>query len=122
MKPEMSKSQRRRIRELAGIAYDRELARELVTLEAEFVRWHSGRITSHDLSHRIHEFDFGPARRLFSKYSGGSLHLAVAAAIAEGILTEGEAGPDLMDLLRGGIEIFRTDSSEAGGSGGEEVE
>jgi len=42
MRRDLTKAQRRRIRELAGIAYDRELSRELTDLEQEFARWRSG--------------------------------------------------------------------------------
>jgi len=82
MRRDLTKSQRRRIRELAGIAYARKLSRELTVLEKEFARWRSGAITAHDLDQRIHEFHQGPNRQLFTTYTGGAIELAVAAAIA----------------------------------------
>jgi len=86
MRQDLTKSQRRRIRELAGIAYDRELSRELTVLEKEFARWRSGAITAQDLDQRIHEFHQGPNRQLFTTYTGGAIELAVAAAIANGVM------------------------------------
>ena len=114
MRQDLTKSQRRRIRELAGIAYDRELSRELTTLEAEFARWRSGAISAHDLDERIHQFHQGPNRRLFTTYTGGSIELAVAAAIANGIISEAEAGPEMLEILRGGIEFANWYSKEEG--------
>jgi hypothetical protein len=116
MRQDLTKSQRRRIRELAGMAYDRELARELTALETEFVRWRAGSINVHDLCERIHEFHQGPNRRLFMTYTGSTIELALAAAIANGIITEAEAGPDILGLLRSGIEFARWYSKEEGGN------
>jgi hypothetical protein len=115
MRPDLTKSQKRRIRELAGIAYERELTRELTDLEAEFVRWRKGEIDADDLSDRIRRFHQGPNHRLFLTYTGSSKDLAVAAAIAKGMITEAEAGPEILDLLRGGIERAR-DYSDGGSS------
>ena len=36
---ELTKAQRRRLRELGGMAYQRELSAELSNLESEFRRW-----------------------------------------------------------------------------------
>jgi len=115
MRRELTKSQRRRIRELAGIAYDRELSRELTALEGEFARWRSGALTAHDLDRKIHEFHQGPNRRLFVTYTGAAVKLAVAAAIANGVLSEAEAGAEMLEILRGGIEFARQYSTEEDG-------
>ncbi len=50
MRPDLTKSQRRRIRELAGTAYDRDLSRELGNLEHDFALWRRGEIDAHDYS------------------------------------------------------------------------
>ena len=105
MRQDLTKAQRRRRRELAGIAYDRELSRELASLEGEFARWRSGTIDAHELDEKIHEFHQGPNRRLYTTYTGGAIELAVAAAIANGIISEAEAGSEMLEILRGGIEF-----------------
>jgi hypothetical protein len=112
MKRDLTKSQRRRIRELAGIAYDRELSRELTDLEGEFGRWRSGAIDAHDLDEKIHQFHQGPNRRLFTMYTGDAVEFAVAAAIANGIISEAEAGSEMLEILRGGIELANRYSKE----------
>src|SRR5690349_17462794 len=99
MQPALTKGQRRRLRELAGLAHERELATELARLEAEFVRWRAGAIDAHELSDRIHAFHQGAARKLYVGYAIGDPRLAVASAIARGILSEQDAGPDLTSVL-----------------------
>lgn len=120
MKRDLTKSQRRRIRELAGIAYDRELSRELTTLEGEFARWRNGAIGAHDLDEKIHEFHQGPNRQLFTSYTGSAIELAVAAAIANGIISEAEAGPEMLEILRGGIELANRCSNDDDADGSNE--
>ncbi len=120
MRRDLTKSQRRRIRELAGIAYDRELSRELTTLEGEFVRWRSGAISAHELDEKIHQFHQGANRRLFTMYTRGAVEPAVAAAIANGIITEAEAGPEMLEILRGGIEFANWYSKEEPDNGSDE--
>jgi hypothetical protein len=120
MRHDLTKSQRRRIRELAGIAYDRELSRELTALEADFARWRSGAISAHDLDEKIHQFHQGPNRRLFTTYTGGSVELAVAASIANGIISEAEAGSEMVAILRGGIRFANWYSKEEGSDDSDE--
>ena len=87
---EFTKAQRRRLRELGAIAYERDLSAELSKLETEFGRWRAGEIDAHELSDRIHRFHQGPARKLFSMYDHSNLDFAVAHAIHRGSITEEE--------------------------------
>ena len=91
---EFTKEQRRKLRELGGIAFERELAAELSKLEDEFRRWRADEIDAHELSERIHRFHQGPARQLFSKYDHSNIEFAVADAIHRGLITEEEAGAE----------------------------
>jgi len=87
--------------------YDRELARELGALEADFARWRRGEIDVHELSDKIHAFHNGPARRLYLDYTSTHREIAVGAAIGRGILTEEEATPEILKGLKGLIELAR---------------
>jgi len=107
MRKEWTKSQRRLLRELSSKAYDRELARELGALEADFARWRRGEIDVHELSEQIHRFHNGPARRLYLDYTGTHLELSVGAALGRGVLTEEEATPEILEALKGLIELAR---------------
>ena len=102
-----TKSQRRLLHELTGKAYERELARALGTLEADFARWHRGEIDAHELSEQIHRFHNGPARRLYGVYTTADREMAVGAAIGRGILTEEEATPEILEALQGFITSAR---------------
>jgi hypothetical protein len=116
MKREFTKGQRRRLRELAGVAYERDLSRELTAVESQFARWRGGEIDAHNPCDRIHAFHDGPSRKRFSFYTRGDADMAVASAIARGILSEEEAGSELLEILMGMIEFFRQ-GSKADGEG-----
>jgi hypothetical protein len=50
-----TKANKRKLRQLAGVAYERELGAELSKLEAEFARWRRGEIDPCELSDRAHD-------------------------------------------------------------------
>jgi hypothetical protein len=104
---EFTKAQRRRLRELGAIAYERDLSAELSKLETEFGRWRAGEIDAHELSDRIHRFHQGPARKLFSVYDHSNLDFAVAHAIHRGLITEEETGADAKEMLRVHLTFLR---------------
>jgi len=88
---DLSKAERRAIRELAGLAYERELAGELTKLRASFDAWIAGQMTPFDLEQIIHQFHDGVARQLYNRYSSGStLPHAVAAAVLRGTISVAE--------------------------------
>src|SRR5262245_66270959 len=89
---DFTKAQRRRLRELGGMAYERELSAELSNLETEFRRWRAGEINAHELSDRIQRFHQGPAQQLFSKYEHSNLDFAVADAITCDLVPEVDSG------------------------------
>jgi hypothetical protein len=107
MKNDPQKMQRQRIRELAALAHERELARELGAVELDFSRWRRGEINAHELCDQIHEFHNGAARRLRSLYNGDLLDMVVGAAIARGVLSEREVPPEMGDVLRRHIDYAR---------------
>jgi hypothetical protein len=107
MNPNLTKAQRRQLRELGGIAYERDLSEELTRLESEFRRWRTGEIDAFGLEAAIHAFHQGPARELFSTYGHSNLDLAVARAIHRGSLSAEEAGPETMDLLGKHLALMR---------------
>ncbi len=89
MDPEgYTKAERRQLRELAGLAGDRELGAELARLEASFAEWRAGRISPYELSDRIHKFHQGPARDLYVLYTRVHPDTLVARAVAYDLLQE----------------------------------
>jgi hypothetical protein len=104
---QITKAQRRRLRELGAMAYERDLAAELSKVEEDFGRWRAGEIDAHDLTERIHRFHQGPARSLFSKYDHSNLEFAVAHAIHRGLISEEEAGADVIEMIRSHLAFLR---------------
>jgi hypothetical protein len=101
------------LRQLAGIAYDRELSRELTRLEASFTEWRAGRLNPHDLSAAIHAFHDGAARDLWVLYNRGDPSSTVPRAVADGLLAENEVPAALLAKLENALEYYR---HEAGAS------
>jgi len=96
---DLTKSQRRRLAELAALAYQRDLDAELAKLDAAFHKWRAGELSGHELSDLIHAFHQGPSRELFNAYDRRVRQLAVANALRRGVLTEDEVGPEFLALL-----------------------
>ena len=110
---EFTKAQRRKLRELGAIAYERDLSAELSKLETEFERWRASEIDAHELSDRIHGFHQGPARKLFSTYDHANRNFAVAHAIHRGLITEEEAGADIIEMLQVHLAFLRDQEADA---------
>ena len=108
MSSQSDKALRRCLRELAELAYERELSRELSELEAEFGRWHSGETNAFDLSEAIHGFHQGAARELFSRYQRSNEELVVAQAIHGGIISRDEAGAAMLKHLAGHLRALES--------------
>ena len=99
MNPNLTKGQRRQLRELGGIAYERDLSEHLAALESEFRRWRAGEIDAFALAEAIHQFHQRPARELFSKYETSHLDFAVANAIRRGVLRPEEVSAEMLAIM-----------------------
>jgi hypothetical protein len=102
-----SKKTNRLLREHLIEAYERELNRELQKLDASFEEWRSGKISSGELSHRVHQYERGPSRELYKKYNAGMDELNVAYAIVVGILEEDKVPAELLEALERPLEMLR---------------
>lgn len=83
---ELTKKQKKHIREMAGMAYERELAVALDKLLASFQKWKKGEINAFDADEKIHEYHNGAARELYKLYVTGDPDMAVLIALKNGIL------------------------------------
>lgn len=104
--PDLSPTQRGRLRQLATLAYDRELSRELGMLERSFHQWRAGQISAGDLAGALHEFHEGPTKRMWVLYRESDLIPAVARAVALRLLENHEVGADLLRAMERQIEFF----------------
>jgi hypothetical protein len=100
-----TKANRRKLRELAGVAYSRELGAELSKVEEDFARWRSGEIDPFELSDRIHRFHDGISRDLYVTYRDLSPPFVVARAVALGILERPEIPPEILAALESAIQF-----------------
>jgi hypothetical protein len=103
----LTKSERALLRELTSEAWEAELGEELEKLFEEFTKWLDHGMSALDLSDRIHEFHKGPARDLYSLYTGAEPAMIAARAIAMGFLDEKSLGDELHSKLAEQIDAFR---------------
>ncbi len=103
-----SKKQRKEMRELQGLAWQRELEEELGSLENLFSSWREGRIDAFELSDQIHKFHNGASRDLYTRYSGNHYDITVPGAIANGKIDESEVSKELLEIISEYIEHIRT--------------
>ena len=104
-----TKSERKQLRTLAGIAYERELAAALAQLDGRFADWRAGKLSPFELSDALHQFHNGISRDLYSFY-GGNPAICVAHGLAAGVLPAAEVPGDLAAKLRSLVEFYRTGS------------
>ncbi len=85
---------------LAGLAYERELAKALESLEEDFKRWRKKKITVFELGSLIHKFHNGVSRDLWSFYTMGHPELNVKHAIADSIILKTEISAGILEKLK----------------------
>lgn len=104
--PELSPAQRGKVRQLATLAYEREMSRELDKLEHEFHKWRAGQLSVPDLIDTLDAFHEGPYKKLSVLYHESAPLTAVARALALGFLENHEVGADLIKSTAKQIEFF----------------
>lgn len=112
-KSHFTKLEIKELRKLAGLAYERELARALGALEKNFKHWRENKITAFDLSDLIHQFHNGISRDLWSFYERGNIEMIAARAIINGIISKSEISPGILEKLD--IIVLKMQQSEIGG-------
>ena len=111
MEPDFNKSDRRRVRELADIAWERQLRDELLAIGDAITAMRNNTITPHDVNQLIHQFHNGTSRELYNRYSSGQIWIAVCRAHYDGILSDedvSDVSEKLRDELRRFAETYRT--------------
>ena len=107
---EFTAAQRKDLRRLVDVAYERELSEALGALEESFREWRCGSINAYDLSQVIHEFHDGSARDLWVTYNRLKPDVLVAHALARGILTAKDVAPGIRDALQSEIAYYSAES------------
>jgi hypothetical protein len=104
---EFTKSERKRLRELAGEVYEAEAAQMLEELAASFARWRSGELLPSELLQSIHEFHRDRSRELWSMYQSLGEVDIVARGLARGFLDEALVPQDIRERLEPLVTCFR---------------
>jgi len=102
-----SKNEKRELGKLAGLAYERELAKALEGLYARFLEWKKEDIDLFELNDQIHKFHNGISRDLWKVYDDRNNHIVIARAVANGIISMDEISIKLLEDLKPGIESFK---------------
>ena len=85
-----TKRQRRELRELQGLAWERELGAALENLQEDFRSWRKGDISPFELNDRIHRFHNGRSRDLFNTYAGSLDMFWLESVVVRGVIEESE--------------------------------
>jgi len=104
-----TKAERKELRRLSGIAYARELAKELTNLQSRFTVWQHGEIDPFELSDAVHEFHQGPSRDLYKYYTIVDPSMAVARAFVDELLKESEISGAILQKLGPTIDFYRSE-------------
>ena len=101
------------MKELAALAYEKEMNSALRDLSGEFEKWKDGEIGPLDLNDKIHQHHNYKAKELYKIYDMGNPELAVARAIARGIINEDEVKENCLQFLERMIEMFKENKDMA---------
>ncbi len=103
----LTKAQLKEVRKLAGLAYERELAKAVGDLQNQFESWRRGELDVFGLHERIHQFHDGISRDLYKQYVLGEPGWNLAAAIRNGVVKECEVNPLILENLGRLIEMVQ---------------
>lgn len=101
VQPKPTKPIRQALAYWRGVAYERELTKELWKLSENFGKLDSGELTPFDVSDAIHLFHDGICRELYVRYtmSGLDNESLVSCAVAYGTISREELQPELLEYL-----------------------
>ena len=101
-----TKAQKKKLRDLAGVANERELDQELEKLYRHFESWRKKEICCFELSDLIHTFHQGASREIWKIYTYSDPDTAVSRAVALGLLKKEEIPENLLEILDLKIGFF----------------
>jgi len=107
-----NKNLKRRIRELCGIAYEREMRRHLDALLNQFIEYGKGKITPWEMVDVIHKFHNEDARKLYIFYQKPNEYV-IAYAVSEKLIDLSDVPAQLQDEISKFQDLFliRADGS-----------
>jgi hypothetical protein len=96
----LSTKQKRHLKELTELAYERDLGRCLEVLAKKFDAWRKNDISVWDLDKKIHEYHHEIARTLYEGYTFNNPLFTVAFGVARGVLSIDEVDQSCRDQVQ----------------------
>ena len=112
MARDLSKFQKRRLRELAALAHEEELQRAIKALDEQFDLWRKGELDPFELNEQIHQFHNGASRELYKMYAMGDPFFGIARAINIGILDRTLIEPEVMKLFESTLNYMNREADD----------
>ena len=104
---DMTKSQKKHLRELSNRCYEIEMSESLDKLNENFKKWKNKDITVWDLNEKVHQHHDGTARNLYKRYELlTDPRVAVAQAVSKGIINIEDVQKNCRSLLKSLIEFY----------------
>jgi hypothetical protein len=103
----LTKKQKRHLKELAEIAYERDITRCLGVVEDMFKAWRANDISAWDLNNKIHEYHDEIARTLYKSYTINNPIFSVAFGVANGVLSIDEVEESCKERVKSLSEAMR---------------
>ncbi|OPY57078.1 MAG: hypothetical protein A4E55_01842 [Pelotomaculum sp. PtaU1.Bin035] len=102
-----SKAVRKKFKQLATLAYEKELRAELKILSEKFKLWDEGKIDTWTLEEAIHNFHQGPSKKLYGRYTDLSPDMIVPYALAKGLISLDDIPSEIADEIKIKAETFK---------------
>ena len=102
----LSKNQKRHLRELSKIAYERDLAKCLEELFAKFENWRNKNISVWELDESVHEYHQSISKKLHERYSINNPLFTVALGISNGVISIEQVDESCKDRVQSLVEAI----------------
>lgn len=111
---ELTKKTRKRLRELLGLAYARELDGCLLKLSKKFDDWKDKKIDCWHLNDEIHKFHDGISRDLYNGYTNRSVHetYMISRALARNLIQKEDIPIEALPYVEYCTDFFENEESE----------
>lgn len=105
MSGDLTKADKKKVRQLASIAWERELRHELRKIAEAIEEMENDSLSPFDVNNSIHKFHNGASRDLYNQYSDSLPWWGVCRAYFDRVLTDDDL-VDAGDAVRNGIREF----------------
>lgn len=113
----LSKADKRKVRQLAGIARERELGQELRKIASAIEEMDNGAVSPFEVTDSIHVFHDGSSRDLYRQYADALPWLGICRAYSDRVLMD-EDLIDASDEVRNGIREYAASFAKLGAEEG----